>query len=105
MLPFGDITLPGTTARMISVVVMFAGVTLFLRLAQALFRPSKVRFPCPSCGLQRHEPDAVHCKRAAWCCVFLTKAPIDANGRLMLVRVLNYHGQPKVSISGILTER
>ncbi|WP_198376411.1 potassium channel family protein [Neoroseomonas rubea] len=59
---FGDITLPGTTGRLISVVIMIAGVTLFLRLAQALFRPSKVRFPCPSCGLQRHEPDAVHCK-------------------------------------------
>jgi voltage-gated potassium channel len=27
-----------------------------------LFRPHKVRFQCPSCGLQRHEPDAVHCK-------------------------------------------
>jgi len=59
---FGDITLPGTTGRMISVVIMIAGVTLFLRLAQALFRPSKVRFSCPSCGLSRHEPDAVHCK-------------------------------------------
>jgi voltage-gated potassium channel len=59
---FGDITLPGTTGRLISVVIMIAGVTLFLRLAQALFRPSKVRFPCPSCGLSRHEPDAVHCK-------------------------------------------
>lgn len=59
---FGDITLPGTTGRLISVVIMIAGVTLFLRLAQALFRPAKVRFPCPSCGLQRHEPDAVHCK-------------------------------------------
>jgi voltage-gated potassium channel len=59
---FGDITLPGTTGRLISVVIMIAGVTLFLRLAQALFRPRKVRFPCPSCGLQRHEPDAVHCK-------------------------------------------
>jgi voltage-gated potassium channel len=59
---FGDITLPGTTGRLISVVIMIAGVTLFLRLAQALFRPSKVRFACPSCGLQRHEPDAVHCK-------------------------------------------
>jgi voltage-gated potassium channel len=21
-----------------------------------------VRFACPSCGLQRHEADAVHCK-------------------------------------------
>jgi voltage-gated potassium channel len=59
---FGDITLTGTTGRMISVLIMIAGVTLFLRLASALFRPEKVRFPCPDCGLQRHEPDAVHCK-------------------------------------------
>ena len=59
---FGDITLPGTTGRMISVVIMICGVTLFLRLAQVLFRPNKVRFPCPACGLQRHEYDAVHCK-------------------------------------------
>ena len=59
---FGDITLPGTTGRMISVLIMIFGVTLFLRLAQVLFRPNKVRFPCPACGLQRHEPDAVHCK-------------------------------------------
>jgi voltage-gated potassium channel len=59
---FGDITLPGTMGRLISVVIMLAGVTLFLRLAQALFRPNKVRFRCHSCGLGRHEPDAVHCK-------------------------------------------
>ncbi len=59
---FGDITLPGTWGRMISVVIMIFGVTLFLRLAQVLFRPNKVRYPCPTCGLQRHEPDAVHCK-------------------------------------------
>jgi len=59
---FGDITLPGTAGRLISVIIMLAGVTLFLRLAQALFRPAKVRFTCSSCGLQRHEPDAVHCK-------------------------------------------
>jgi len=59
---FGDITLPGTTGRMLSVIIMLAGVTLFLRLAQAMFRPSKVRHECPSCGLMRHEADAVHCK-------------------------------------------
>ncbi len=59
---FGDITLPGTAGRLISVVIMLAGVTLFLRLAQALFRPNKVRFRCQACGLGRHEPDAVHCK-------------------------------------------
>jgi voltage-gated potassium channel len=51
-----------TAGRLLSVFIMLAGVTLFLRLAQALFRPRKVRYPCPGCGLQRHEPDAVHCK-------------------------------------------
>ncbi|MFN9335447.1 MAG: potassium channel family protein, partial [Alphaproteobacteria bacterium] len=59
---FGDITLEGKFGKLLSVFIMICGVTLFLRLAQALFRPRKVRFPCPSCGLQRHDPDAVHCK-------------------------------------------
>lgn len=59
---FGDITLPGSTGRLITVVIMLFGVTLFLRLAQVLFRPHKIRFRCPTCGLLRHEPDAVHCK-------------------------------------------
>lgn len=59
---FGDITLEGSFGRLISVVIMIVGVTFFLRLAQVLFRPNKVRFLCPACGLQRHDPDAVHCK-------------------------------------------
>ena len=59
---FGDITLPGTWGRLLSVTIMIFGVTLFLRLAQVLFRPNKVTFECPECGLLRHEPDAVHCK-------------------------------------------
>ncbi|GIK82407.1 MAG: ion transporter [Alphaproteobacteria bacterium] len=59
---FGDITLPGTLGRLVSVVIMIFGVTLFFGLARAVLRPSKVRFPCPRCGLQLHEADAVHCK-------------------------------------------
>lgn len=59
---FGDITLTGTPGRLLSVVIMIFGVTLFLRLVQVLLRPSKVRHPCPVCGLQRHDRDAVHCK-------------------------------------------
>ena len=59
---FGDITLPGTMGRTITVVIMIFGVTLFFNLARALIAPSKVRFPCPTCGLQRHDIDAVHCK-------------------------------------------
>lgn len=59
---FGDITLEGTGGHLLAVVIMIFGVSLFLRLAHVLFRPAKVRHECPSCGLQRHEPDAVHCK-------------------------------------------
>ncbi len=59
---YGDVTLPGQLGRLLSVAIMLSGVTLFVRLAQALLRPGKVRFDCPSCGLRRHDPDAVHCK-------------------------------------------
>ena len=41
---------------------MICGITLFVRLAQTLMRPGKVRFQCPTCGLMRHDLDAVHCK-------------------------------------------
>ncbi|HKH01036.1 MAG TPA: ion channel, partial [Bradyrhizobium sp.] len=59
---FGDITLSGTMGRLISVVIMIFGVTLFLRLLRVLLQPHKVRFACPTCGLLRHDRDAVHCK-------------------------------------------
>ena len=59
---FGDVTLPGSWGKLLSIVIMVTGITLFVRLAQALIRPAKVRFPCPQCGLARHDPDAVHCK-------------------------------------------
>ena len=59
---FGDIVLPGVAGRLISVLIMIGGVSLFFRLIQVVMRPNKVRYPCPSCGLTRHEPDAVHCK-------------------------------------------
>lgn len=59
---FGDITLHGSFGRLVAVGIMIFGVTLFLRLLQTLLRPQKVRYPCPGCGLQRHEVDAVHCK-------------------------------------------
>jgi voltage-gated potassium channel len=59
---YGDITLPGTGGKLVAIVVMIVGISLFVRLAQAIFRPVKVFFPCTQCGLTRHEPDAVHCK-------------------------------------------
>ncbi len=59
---FGDIVLPGTGGKLASIVIMIIGISLFVRLAQSIFRPTKVHFPCPQCGLQKHDPDAVHCK-------------------------------------------
>lgn len=59
---FGDITLVGTSGRLLSVAVMIVGISLFLRLVQVLLRPPKAEFPCPTCGLTRHDHDAVHCK-------------------------------------------
>ena len=59
---FGDITLASTGGKLFSVFVMVVGVSLFVQLARALFTPSKVRYTCPVCGLNRHDIDAVHCK-------------------------------------------
>ena len=59
---FGDVVLHGTGGRMIAVVIMIFGVSLFLRLVQVMLRPDKVFFKCPDCGLSRHDRDAVHCK-------------------------------------------
>jgi len=59
---FGDVILVGTSGHLLAVLIMIFGISLFLRLIQTIFRPEKVRYECPSCGLSRHEPDAVHCK-------------------------------------------
>ncbi len=59
---FGDIPLTGDIGRLLAVVIMVLGVALFLHLLQAVFRPAKVEYGCPDCGLKRHDPDAVHCK-------------------------------------------
>ncbi len=59
---FGDITLQGSGGRVLAVIIMVVGVSLFLRLLQAIFRPNKVRFECTDCGLLVHDIDSVHCK-------------------------------------------
>ena len=59
---YGDIVLPGPGGRLLSIVIMIGGVSLFFRLVQVTIRTPKVRFDCESCGLQRHDADAVHCK-------------------------------------------
>ncbi len=59
---YGDISMTSSWGRLLSVFMMIMGVALFFRLARAIFVPTKVTFRCTSCGLDRHDPDAVHCK-------------------------------------------
>lgn len=59
---FGDIVMVSLPGKLLSVVIMIVGVALFLRLARAIFVPAKIRYRCPECGLNRHDPDAIHCK-------------------------------------------
>jgi voltage-gated potassium channel len=59
---FGDITMTTPGGKLLSVFIMVVGVALFVQLARAIFQPSKIRHKCPECGLNRHEPDAIHCK-------------------------------------------
>jgi voltage-gated potassium channel len=59
---FGDVTLEGNTGKLLAVAIMIFGISLFLRLVQVVLRPPKAHFPCPTCGLRRHDHDAVHCK-------------------------------------------
>ena len=59
---YGDIVLDGPFGKLLSIFIMVLGISLFLRLVQAIVRPSKVNVECERCGLLRHEPDAIHCK-------------------------------------------
>ena len=60
---YGDILMEGVWGRLLAVLIMVLGLTLFLRLLRAIALPGdKVDYPCQACGLTRHDPDAIHCK-------------------------------------------
>ena len=70
---FGDVTLPGKTGRLLAIVMMIVGVSLFMRMVQVLLRPSRVHRSCSSCELSEHESDAVYCKH---CGTLLSSEPM-----------------------------
>jgi len=60
---YGDILMEGKTGRLLAILIMGLGLTLFLQLLRALVEPEhKVDLECPDCGLTRHDRDAIHCK-------------------------------------------
>lgn len=74
---FGDITLHSTGGKLFSVAVMVIGVALFVQFARAMFQPTKVKYTCKTCGLNRHDPDAVHCKHCGEVLKILTSGYSD----------------------------
>ncbi|MDD9868209.1 MAG: ion channel [Candidatus Campbellbacteria bacterium] len=59
---YGDITPVDEVGRLISVLIMLLGITLFLRFASSIIIRNKVHYRCKQCGLLLHDSDAVHCK-------------------------------------------
>ena len=59
---FGDITMVGKSGKILVILIMVFGITLFLKFATELFRPPKAFYECKHCHLDRHDLDASHCK-------------------------------------------
>jgi voltage-gated potassium channel len=59
---YGDITPTTSFGKLFAVFIMVVGVALFVQLARAIVQPSKVLHTCTTCGLTKHDADAVHCK-------------------------------------------
>mgnify|MGYP006266174187 CR=1 FL=1 len=60
---YGDILMEGILGRLLAVLIMVLGLTLFITMLRNLMRPGeKVEQECETCGLSRHDRDAVHCK-------------------------------------------
>ena len=60
---YGDVLMIGRWGRILSIIIMALGLTLFLQLLKAILEPNdKVEYECEQCGLMMHDRDAVHCK-------------------------------------------
>jgi len=60
---YGDILMIGQGGRILSIMIMVLGLTLFLQLLRAIIEPNdKLEHECQECGLMMHDRDAVHCK-------------------------------------------
>ena len=60
---FGDILMTDDFGRWLAVITMVLGLSLFFQLLRAIVEPdNKVDCECQTCGLVRHDRDAIHCK-------------------------------------------
>ena len=60
---YGDVLMVGKWGRILSIIIMVLGLTLFIQLLRAIVEPTdKIEHECQACGLLLHDRDAVHCK-------------------------------------------
>jgi voltage-gated potassium channel len=59
---YGDIALDSAWGRIFSIVLMLAGISLFVSIARKIVASPQKIMRCLGCGLDRHDPDARHCK-------------------------------------------
>ena len=59
---YGDVIAVGPWAKLLSVLAMLIGVTLFLHLTRTIFQGAKMHYECKECGLSTHDIDAINCK-------------------------------------------
>jgi voltage-gated potassium channel len=60
---YGDILMDNQMGRILAIIIMVLGLSFFLQLLRAIIEPdNKVDCECETCGLMRHDRDAVHCK-------------------------------------------
>lgn len=59
---FGDIIAEGNEGKILTILIMLFGITLFIRLAKSVFRGKRIYYTCPDCGLKSHDFDSIHCK-------------------------------------------
>jgi voltage-gated potassium channel len=60
---FGDITVVGTGGKLLSIIIMILGVTLFFRLIKSIFVPHQLYTICSHCGHDHHSLDAHYCSQ------------------------------------------
>jgi voltage-gated potassium channel len=60
---YGDITVLGSGGKLLSIIIMILGVTLFFRLIRSIFVPSQLYTICSHCGNDHHALDAHYCSQ------------------------------------------
>lgn len=58
---FGDITVVGSGGKMLAIIIMILGVSLFFRLIKSIFIPHQLYAVCSGCGHDHHSLDAHYC--------------------------------------------